>query len=92
MANQVTAFMVFGLLGTIVNLVVSYFKKWELLFLMTVVATFVVLTSAAVIIFVNPRSFLFPLLAFVGILSILAMTTVSVTLAVIQTLLGLGKS
>lgn len=89
--REVTFFLTLGLIAAFVNLVISYMKKWELLWTLTIAAG--IMTAIVFIIGVlhSSASFFASLLAFVGLLSLLGMAVVALAISTVQAVINLRK-
>ncbi|WP_048086600.1 hypothetical protein [Ferroglobus placidus] len=89
--REVTLFLTLGIIAAFVNIVLSYVKKWELLWTLTVAAGIMTAVVFLVGMFLSSASFFTSLLAFLGLLSILGMAVVALTISTVQAVINLRK-
>ena len=91
MADVVTLFIILGVIGAIVNLLLAYIKKWEVLGVLTLAAAFPIIGVTLLDAIYGNMGFFAAVVAFAGIVTILVMTVAAVSIAGIQAILGVEE-
>ncbi len=91
MADAVMLFIVLGIVGAVVNLLLAYIKKWELLGVLTMAAALPIIGVNLINAIYGNMMFFAAVVAFTGIATILVLTVAAVSIAGIQAILGVEE-